>query len=196
MTRLAIAFVLIFALPLYADDVVEDAPSVSEKAWHLSRSGKPLEAIELLNAALEKDPNNPELLLTRADCFYTAGDGRKAIAECEHILKLKPTRLQRMIIFNNMAYHLATSPDDDLRDGKRAVDFAETAKLLQEEPSADVIDTLAAAYAEAGEFDKAIEAEREAIKLAPEHQREEFRKYLKLFEAHKPRRDTREEAPK
>lgn len=194
MTRLAIAFVLLFSAPLYADDVREEASSISEKAWRLSESGKPLEAIELLNTALEKAPENLELLLLRADCFYRADEAPKAMADFDRMLKLKPTRLQRMIIFNNMAYHLATSPNDDARDGKRAVDFAETAKLLLEEPSADVLDTLAAAYAEAGQFEKAIEAAHEAIKLAPEIQREEFRKYLKLYEARKPRRDAREKS--
>ena len=196
MIRFAIAFVLIFSLPVYAEDAIKDAPSVSEQAYRLSQSGKPREAIELLNAALDKDPNNLTLLITRADCFLSAGEDRKAVAEYEHLLKLKPSGLRKMVIFNNLAYLLATSPDDDVRDGKRAVDFAETAKLLSEKPSPYVIDTLAAAYAEAGQFDKAVEAGHEAIKLAPENQREEFRKYLKLYEARKPRRETREKPQK
>ena len=69
--------------------------------------------------------------------------------------------------------------------------MAQTAQLLEEKPSADVLDTLAAAYAEAGQFDRAIETENKAIKLAPGNLREELQKYLKLFEDHKPRRENR-----
>jgi RNA polymerase sigma-70 factor (ECF subfamily) len=68
--------------------------------------------------------------------------------------------------------------------------MAETARLLQPSPNPDVLDTLAAAYAEAGQFDQAIKTEQEAIKLARDDRREEFRKNLKLYEDHKPRRET------
>jgi beta-lactamase regulating signal transducer with metallopeptidase domain/tetratricopeptide (TPR) repeat protein/protocatechuate 3,4-dioxygenase beta subunit len=171
--------------------VIVGPPSVVDQAAALRVNGKPLEAIKLLNAVLDKDPNNIDALSVRADAWNTAGEDRKAIAEYEQILKLKPSGVRKMIAWNNLAFILATSPDDGVRDGKRAVDMAETAQLLQETPTLDVLDTLAAACAEVGQFDRAVKAEKEAIKLAPETQREELRKYLKLYEAHKPRRETR-----
>ncbi|HEX3600480.1 MAG TPA: tetratricopeptide repeat protein [Lacipirellulaceae bacterium] len=193
MARFVVAVALAFVLSssLRADSKVADAPSAVDKAEQLRADGKPLEAIKLLDAVLDKDPNDFGALFARADCFFSAGEDRKAIAEYEHLLKLKPSVLRKMVVYNNLAYILAASPDDGVRDGKRAVDFAETAQLLQETPSQDVLDTLAAAYAEAGQFDRAIEAENKAIKLAPENQREEFGKYLKLYEAHNPRREPR-----
>lgn len=191
MTRFAIAFVLIFSSSLYADSKLEDASSILDKAQQMRENGKPLEAIKLLSTLLDKDPDNFDALFIRADCFFLAGDDRKAIAEYEHLLKLKPSVSEKALIYNNLAYILATSPEDGVRDGKRAIDLAETAQLLEEKPSPDVLDTLAAAYAEAGQFDRSIETENKAINLAPEKLREELRKYLKLFEAHKPRRETR-----
>jgi tetratricopeptide (TPR) repeat protein len=60
------------------------------------------------------------------------------------------------------------------------------AMRLSQQPTADLYDTLAAAYAESGEFDKAIEAQEEAIILAPE--RADFQASLKLYKSGTPRR--------
>ena len=49
----------------------------------LRANGKPLEAIKLLNTAIDKDPNNIDALMVRADAWHSAGDDRKAIAEYE-----------------------------------------------------------------------------------------------------------------
>lgn len=172
---------------------VSELPGESpvHRAANLRANGKPLEAIKLLNEVLDKDPNNLDALSFRADAWQSAGDDRKSIADYERFLKLNPPVVPKMVAWNNLAFILATSPDDSVRDGKRAVDMAETAKQLQETPTPDVLDTLAAAYAETGQFDRAVTAEQEAIKIAPENQRDEFRKYLKLYEDHKPRREKR-----
>jgi hypothetical protein len=54
----------------------------------------------------------------------------------------------------------------------------------------DLLDTLAAAYAEAGQFDKAVLAQKEAIGLsADEASKKEFGEHLKLYEARKPYRE-------
>jgi hypothetical protein len=47
-------------------------------------------------------------------------------------------------------------PQDDLRDGKKAVEYARKACDLTEWKSAWDLDTLAAAYAEVGQFDEAV----------------------------------------
>src|SRR4051794_4314386 len=143
VARLAIALVLAFSPCLYADSAAEAVPSVIDKAERLRVDGKPLDAIKLLDEALVKDPDNIDIRMVRADCSFSAGEDRKAIADYEHTLKLKPSPNRKVIIFNNLAYILAASPDDKVRDGKRAVDYAETAQLLQDTPSHDVLDTLA-----------------------------------------------------
>jgi hypothetical protein len=48
------------------------------------------------------------------------------------------------------------------------------------------LDTLAAAYAEAGQFERAVTTQREAIRLIGKN--DDYEKRLKLFEAHQPYR--------
>jgi len=97
--------------------------------------------------------------------------------------------------YENYAWLLATCPDDQCRDGDRALDFAKKAEsLLPEE--AEVIGTLAAAYAEVDQFEIAIETQKRAISLlkktAESHEREEMDNCLYSYEKHQPWRGSRE----
>ena len=58
-------------------------------------------------------------------------------------------------LLNNLAWVLATSPDDKLRDGKRAIELATKAAEVSNYETPHVLSTLAAAYAETGDFEKA-----------------------------------------
>jgi hypothetical protein len=66
----------------------------------------------------------------------------------------------------NLAWVLATSPDAARRDGALAVELAEDACLQTQYRQAGMVETLAAAYAEAGRFDEATGAARMASALA------------------------------
>lgn len=94
---------------------------------------------------------------------------------------------------NNAAWRAATSPDERYRNADRAIEFAERACNLSDWKSAEYLDTLAAAYAEAGDFDRAIDWEQKAMELAP--QRAAFQKRaqerLELFRAGKPYHEER-----
>ena len=67
---------------------------------------------------------------------------------------------------NDLAWMLATSPSDEVRNGKEAVRLAEVARDLSKGRDPAVLDTLAAAYAETGHFGRAMEWARKAIGLA------------------------------
>ncbi len=100
---------------------------------------------------------------------------------------------------NNLATLLATSPVKSQRDGRRAVTLAERAVKLAKGSLADsrvyfeLLDTLAAAQAETGDFKAAVATQQEAIEAAPDSRRDDLRTRLKLYEAGKPYR--REEMP-
>ena len=68
---------------------------------------------------------------------------------------------------NSVAWDFATSPVPEMRAGSNAVVFAEKAVAMTSRTNYSILDTLAGAYAEAGQFDKAIATEREAMALLP-----------------------------
>lgn len=87
------------------------------------------------------------------------------------------------------AWLLATSPKAELRDGRAAVEFARKAVALTKRKDPKVLDTLAAAYAEATQFSKAISAEKEAIALAlDDEEKKDYDSRLKLYQAKSPYR--------
>ncbi len=92
--------------------------------------------------------------------------------------------------FNNLAWLLATCPDDQYRDGNTAVENATRACELSQWAKPDCLGTLAAAYAEAGEFELAIKWQTKAIELAtPDYDMAAAQSRLKLYEAGKPYRE-------
>ena len=74
------------------------------------------------------------------------------------------------LIANDLAWRLATSGDDKLRSAQEAVELATQANTLAGGRNVQILDTLAAAYAEAGRFAEARDTARQAIELAERHQ--------------------------
>jgi tetratricopeptide (TPR) repeat protein len=69
-------------------------------------------------------------------------------------------------LYNNFAWVLATSPDDALRDGKRALELATKAAELTGYETPHVLSTLAAAYAESGDFETAKKWSAKAVEIS------------------------------
>jgi uncharacterized protein len=91
---------------------------------------------------------------------------------------------------NDYAWLLATSPFETVRDGQQAVSLA--LQAVSQERSPAYLDTLAAAYAETGKFDKAVETQREALAMVPhdgEALVQELETHLQAFEAGEPWRE-------
>lgn len=95
---------------------------------------------------------------------------------------------------NDYAWLLATSEFAEVRDGPRAISLA--LRAVEQDRNPSHLDTLAAAYAEAGRFEQAIATQREAIEAAgklspepPEALHEELSAHLEAFEAGRPWRE-------
>jgi hypothetical protein len=93
---------------------------------------------------------------------------------------------------NILAWTLATSDAATIRNGTNAVKLAVAAVAGTSRKNPDYLDTLAAAYAETQQFDKAVAVEQEAIALyQTEPQKKEAASHLSLFQANKPYHEQR-----
>jgi Flp pilus assembly protein TadD len=88
---------------------------------------------------------------------------------------------------NRLAWYLATYPDPEVRDGRSAVTYAEKAVAATSRANASYLDTLAAAYAESGDFVKAVTVQTEAMALLDkEIEKKDYASRLKLYESGSP----------
>ena len=92
----------------------------------------------------------------------------------------------------------ATSQDDSIRDGRQAIADATKACEMTEWKEPNFLDTLAAAYAEAGEFEQAVGWQEKAIALSDDDEtaKKILQMHLESFQAGKPLRTSNEEAPR
>ena len=91
---------------------------------------------------------------------------------------------------NSLAWLRATCPEAGIRDGKEAVETALKACELSEWKDSGIIDTLAAAYAEAGDFDQAIKYQKQVLQMVePSTHDGKLRQRLALYGKHKPYRE-------
>ena len=155
-----------------------------------------------------------DLLSRRGDARLSTGQHNKAASDYEESLGLidqllemfpdsdqgKPPRSSGLL--NNYAWLLATSPEKELRDGERAIELATEAAEITKFEKAHILSTVAAGYAESGDFESAIEwiekglkankaagQEDGAIEEAIKQQEKSLRAELEFYEEEKPWRE-------
>ena len=134
--------------------------------------------------AITLDPAFVFAYSNRGVVWYEKQQYARAVADFNQAIKSDPNDA---ISYNNLAYFQTTCPDARFRDGKKAVQNAKQACQLSGEKNAICIGTLAAAYAESGDFEKAKDYQTKAIELlTDESDREEYRSSLRLYEQGKP----------
>jgi Tfp pilus assembly protein PilF len=129
----------------------------------LSRQGRGEEAANVLIAALNVRTPTADLRVRAAEALADVGRYAEASEQFRAALERTPGYGQAM---NGLAWLLATCPDASLRDGKVAVALAEKIAEATDHQVAMVETTLAAAYAEAGDFGKATTVAQTAGTLA------------------------------
>ena len=129
----------------------------------LSRQGRGQEAASVFVTALNVRPPTADLRVRAAEALAGIGRYREALEQFRAALERTPGYGQAM---NGMAWLLATCPDEKLRDGASAVALAVKIAEGTDHRVAIVETTLAAAYAEAGDFGKATAAAQTASTLA------------------------------
>jgi tetratricopeptide (TPR) repeat protein len=108
-------------------------------------------------------PDNAESRQNLAELFHRQGQAGAAVREYQAALALKPDWEP---VLNNLAWLLATDPRAEVRDGAQAVRLAERACSLTGHTNFWLLQTLAAAYAENGQFTNAVQTAHTALNLA------------------------------
>jgi choline-sulfatase len=156
----------------------------------LRAGGRHEEALKAAQELLKSAPNNG--LVFSEVALLLSRSGRRA--EAVELLREAHDRLpEDWTVANDLAWHLATSPDGSLRDGEEALRLAEQANLATNGGNAGVLDTLAAANAEMGRFEEAVTTARRALALAREAEAgelvKEIESRLEGYERHQAFRD-------
>ncbi|TAK12607.1 MAG: tetratricopeptide repeat protein [Acidobacteria bacterium] len=170
---------------------VAESPKFAEAEANLgvalATQGKAIEALPHFERALEINPFYTAAYENIAEAYGFQKQLAKAV---KYFIKALDQRPDDVALLNKAAWILATAVDPAARDGNQAIVYAEHAVTLTERRDASSLDTLAAAYAEAGRFDEAIATGAAALELAQSRGDQAFpaelAARLALYRAHKP----------
>jgi len=184
--------------------LLQTDPTNSE--WRIRLAGyyvgdaRPRKAIDLLTQVLDgiRDDSDPDQKETKVDALRARGDAllsvgkhADAVKDYDEAVKLDP---EDTGVLNNLAWVLATSPDDPVRNADRSIEFGTKACELTKYQKPHILSTLAAGYAEKGDFETAQKWSAKAVELGAKDQEvdDQLKKELESYKEKKPWREKQE----
>jgi tetratricopeptide (TPR) repeat protein len=149
------------------------------RATLLADRGEYDKALADYTKAQEVSPDDLAAYHGRGRVYAQMGQHALAIADNEAALRIAADDRRTC---NNLAWLLATCPQDELRNPARAVELARKACAAANEPEVGLLDTLAAALAANGQFAEAVEQQTKALELAAEEAKADYRMRLELYQ--------------
>ena len=136
------------------------------------------------SAGLKESPTFLEFAIYRAAANAAMGRCAAALAELNHVIGLHPGRTTALsFALERRAWMRITCADPAIHNPEAAVRDAKQACSVRHWRYADEIDTLACAYADAGQFDTAVQTEQRAMNAAGAARMEDtLRLHLALFQ--------------
>jgi tetratricopeptide (TPR) repeat protein len=183
-------------------------------------TGQYQRALERLSAAVKSDPDYVDARLLLADVLRHSGRPDESLRHYGVVIKIDPTiaeaRLGEALALVDKAQYqqardllaeatkadpnqpdlvqalarlLSAAPDANARDGRLAVVMMQT--LVKQQRTPELLETMAMAYAEAGDYQQAVARQREAMTAAEQagrdpHLRQQMAQNLRLFERGEP----------
>jgi Tfp pilus assembly protein PilF len=163
-------------------------PALYVRAQIYSHEGKYDLAQKDCNEALRQDRSVVEAALLRANINARLGKYAEALREFDYLISLHPRNVTLARALSDRAWFRATCPNASFRNGQQAVKDAKAACSIMIWKDEHMIDTLAAAYAETGDFNSAVQyaSQALAVKGISTHSTKLFQQHLALFQQHKP----------
>lgn len=174
--------------------------AVRQLASYYQADNRPRLAIRLLDELLENEPQNWRALRGRGDARLSIAEHAAAIRDYQKaidVLQKEPSkseedRQDEIGLLNNLAWVLATSPKDEIRDGKRSVELGTKACEMSEYKEAHILSTLAAGHAEIGDFEQAIKWSTKAVEVGSDEKNEQLDQLKKELDSYKVKKPWRE----
>ncbi len=166
----------------------KDVSSYQNRAWAWTALNEHELAIADLNEAIRLNPGDLENYRARARAWTALREYGHALEDFDRILERVP---DDAAAHNGRAWIWATCGDEKLRSGPKAIAEATRACILTNWKDPYDLGTLAAAYAEAGDFLNAVAWQTRALeRFAPsDPSLEDHRRRLALYQERKPWRD-------
>ena len=148
-------------------EVLQTHPDYPDTHYNLGNAylqkGKLDDAVDQFRQALQREPGFAEAHYRLGTALLEKKQEAEALSHFQQAVRLKPDYSDAL---NDLAWELATAPQSSIRDGNKAVELACRANEIANNKDLDVLDTVAAAYAEAHRFGEAVQTAQEAIQLA------------------------------
>lgn len=168
-----------------------DSPAYNSRGHAYYRQGNYRAAIEDYSQAIRLDAANAAAYTNRGDAYADLGQFAQAARDYRAAIRIDPN-LGRA--YQSAAWLMATCPDEQYRNARLAIDAATKAIELDGDEDYRYLDTLAAALANAGEFQQAVELQEQVVAEAPEDVLPRYEERLSLYRDNRPYRDVLDEA--
>lgn len=177
-----------------------DAGWVMQLASYYQMDNRPRRAIKLLDELVRRNKDEWRAMRLRGDAKLAISEHIAAIDDYEEAIRvLEADRtasddIDYSGLLNNLAWVLATSPNDELRDGKRSVELGLKACEVTDYKAAHILSTLAAGYAETGDFKNARKWAAKAVEVGeqetpPNPQVDQLKEELESYKKDEPWRE-------
>lgn len=163
-----------------------DSAAYNSRGHAYYKLGDYLQAIRDYTSAIRIEPTNAAAYTNRGDAYADKADFARASSDYRAAIRIDP-KFGRA--YQSAAWLLATCPMDRYRDSRLALEAAQKAIELDGENDYRYLDTLAAAYANAGDFARAREIQSKVVALVPSDQAARYEKRLALYQQDQPYRD-------
>ena len=165
----------------------DDPSTLSERGKTFVRLGDAQAALADFSKVVQLNPKDAETYNNRGMTYESLGKFQEARDDYARSIEIHATN---PAAYNNLGWLLATCHEAEFRNGGEALAHAKKVCELLDWKSVEALDTLAAAYAESGDFKEAVRWQTKAIELAPQGGNASLRSRLDLYQNSTPYRRT------